>query len=463
MADMQPVSAPDAGVATSSPEIAQAPVRVPFSVVDEVVCLLDTEAEPWSVQVEVRVAGHLDESRLRVALGQALSRHPMARARKAASRRTSHRDSWEITPEPDLDVLRVVGCADDSALDAARMGLQSTGVPLVESPPMRVRLARHPDGDVLMLNVNHAATDGFGALRILRSVARAYTGDADPVPDVDFLAQRDLHARHAAPDATTRLRRQLAVAEKLRDVVAPPARVAAEQGRDAPGYGLRHVGLGTEETGRLVDLDHPGSVNDVLLAALHLAIGDWNARHGVACRRIAVLVPSNLRPAASREETVGNFSLPARVSTGRRHRRTPAAALHAVTRQTRRKKQGGMGTGLLELLRGSHLLPLWAKQAMVALLPLGGNRLVDTAILSNLGRLDDPPSFGDDAGPTVAVSFSAPARMPLGLSVGAVTVNGSLQLVFRHRHPILGPDAIRRFADCYISQLQALTTRPTDG
>ena len=437
---------------------AQRAWRVPFNVVDEVVHLLDTEAAPWSVQLEARVTGSLDEGRLRDAVASALARHPMARARKAPSRRTRHRDSWEIPPVPDLDPLRAIDCPDDAALDAARSRLQSMAVPLVESPPLRVVLAHHPAGDVVMLNVNHAASDGFGAVRILRSVARAYNGAADPVPDVDVPASRDLVARMRARDTPTRVRRYLALAEKLRDVVAPPARLAAEQASDAPGYGFHHVRLSLEETQRLQDVEHPGSLNDVLLAALHLATADWNERHGVRGRRVAVLVPANLRPPAWREENVGNFSLPARISTHGRHRASPAAALAAVTRQTARKKRSGMGTGLLEVLGRSHLLPLWAKQALVGLIPLAGDRLVDTAILSNLGRVDDPPWFGDDAGETIELWFSAPARMPLGLSIGAVGTAGCLHLAVRYRHRLFGRDAASRFARCYLDRLLAFTS-----
>lgn len=432
------------------------PWRVPFNVVDEVVYLLDTETAPWSIQLEARVTASLDETRLRAALVAALQRHPMARARKTASRRTRHRDIWEIPPRADLDPLRVVDCPDDAALDAARAQLQSMAVPLAESPPFRAVLARHPDGDVVMLNLNHAATDGFGGLRFLRSVSRAYRGADDSVPDRDFTADRDLVAGLPAADAPTRVRRYLALAEKLRDLIAAPARLAADQAVSAPGYGIHQVRLDLDETQRLVDGEHPGSVNDVLLAALHLAIADWNRRHGTACRRVAVLVPSNLRPPSWRNETVGNFSLPARISTGRRHRTRPATALRAVTIQTARKKRSGMGTGLLQLLGRSHFLPLWAKEVLVALIPFGGNRLVDTAILSNLGNLDDPPSFGDEAGETVEMWFSAPARMPLGLSIGAVTVSGRLHLSFRYRHRQFGPRAAGRFAECYLAHLRAL-------
>lgn len=208
-----------------------------------------------------------------------------------------------------------------------------------------------------------------------------------------------------------------------------PARLAADQAVSAPGYGIHQVRLDLDETQRLVDAERPGRVNDVLLAALHLAIAERNGRHGRACRRVAVLVPSNLRPPSWRNETVGNFSLPARISTGRRHRTRPAATLRAATTQTARKKRSGMGTGLLELLGRSHLLPLWAKEVLVALIPLGGNR---------------------------EMWFSAPARMPLGLPIGAVTVSGRLHLSFRYRHRQFGPRAAGRFAQCYLAHLHAL-------
>jgi hypothetical protein len=51
-----------------------------FNEIDEAVRLLDSPSEPWSIQLELRVRGRLDECRLRTALGEALARHPMARA-----------------------------------------------------------------------------------------------------------------------------------------------------------------------------------------------------------------------------------------------------------------------------------------------------------------------------------------------------------------------------------------------
>ena len=444
---------------TGAHSLATDTVQVPFSLVDEAVHLLDTEAAPWSVQLEARVAGRLDESRLRAAISTALAAHPMARARKLPSRPSMHHDRWEIRPEVDLDPLRVVECPDDAALAAARADLLSTPVPLAESPPFRARLARHPDGDLVMLNVNHAAMDGFGARRVLVSVARAYAGDPDPAPEVDFLESRDLPVRLADAAVATRVRRWLALAERLRGLVVPPARLAGDGGEDEEGYGFHHLSLTPSQTSALGDATD-GTATDVLATALNLAIAGWNAEHGRRCGRIGVLLPNNLRPPAWGDDMVGNFSLPARVSTTAHDRRTPQAALGALAAQTKRKRQAGMGTAVIEVLGRSSLFPLWAKQTLVTLLPLTGNRLVDTAMLCDLGGLPQPLSFGPDAGATVEMWFSPPARMPLGMAVGVTASGDRLHLSFRYRRRLLGDEAAGRFVDRFRSELDALLRIP---
>lgn len=430
--------------------------RVPFSLIDEAVQIVDAEAAPWSIQMEARVAGRMDEQRLRAAVRHGLLRHPLAHARRAPAQASERGYEWELATDLEIDPLRVVECADGAALDAARADLYSLGVPLAESPPARLRLARHPDGDVLMLNVNHVAMDGFGVMRVLRSIARAYREEPDPVPPVDLRATRDLPALFGAGDAATRRARYAELLDKVRDLLGPPARLAADGGHQATGYGFHHRHLTADRTRALVAaVPAPATVNDLLLAALHLAIVRWNTDHGVASRRIGVLVPVNLWPDRP-DGVVGNYSLPVRVTTTARQRSSRAALLEVVTAQTRRMKERGTGAALIEVLGGAADLPIWAKRALPALLWLSGNRLVDTAMLSNLGRIDDVPQFGSDAGATTALWFSAPARMPLGLAVGAATAAGRLHLVFRYRRPLLDADAARRFAGLYVGSLEAL-------
>jgi NRPS condensation-like uncharacterized protein len=422
--------------------------KLPFSVVDEAVYLLDNEVEPWSIQLEVRVEGRLDDSRLHDAVNEALLRHPMARARKMTSRLSERRFFWEITRVPDLDPFLVLDCPDDDTLAGARADLQSISIPLVESPPLRMRLAHHPDGDLVMMNVAHAAIDGFGSIRILRSIARAYWGIPDPQPELELDASRDLRSTLGSEDTEERARRVTTLVDKLKDQVQPPARLAAEGGTDKPGYALHHLSLSPEKSKALAGVEG-GTVNDVLLAALHLAIAGWNDEHALPSRRIGVIVPVNLRPKEWWEELAANFTLMVRVATTQKERESPKAALEAIAEQSNRIKKGGTGAALIEVLGGLPSIPLWAKQTVAPVLSFSGNRLVDTALLSNLGQLEEPPTFGPDAGETTEMWFSAPARMPLGLSIGTVTLGGRLHIAFRYRHPLFDADAMGRFAERY--------------
>lgn len=416
-----------------------------------------------SVQFEARVGGRVDEERLAAALAAALCTHP--------------------------DALRVVECADDDELASIRVELQGSMVPLRECPPLRVLLAHHTAGDILMLNVNHAASDGFGALRILQALARAYVSDGSDVPHLEFLALRDLPAGPASGRVSAVKKWYLGVIEGLRNALAPPARLVAEgaagepppphsvteapEGRlgpqvqpfadpkDDPRYGFHLVTLLLTDHGGGLSLAPPAIETDVLIAALHRAIGAWNAAHGYPGHRISVLVPSDLRPSGWPDELVGNFSVTARVSTSRRHRGSMAAALKAVGSQTRRNNRSRTGTALISALDRSGLLPLWTRQSRIVLEPITRNRFVDTALVCDLGRIADPPSFGPGAGKTHEVWFSAPARVPVPLSIGAATLGGRLHLSMRYSRSLFGPEAAARFAEYYLFELDPTRPAPT--
>jgi NRPS condensation-like uncharacterized protein len=392
--------------------------------------LLDPKTTAWSLQLEARVTGSLDEQRLRAALGAVVGRRPLQR-------------EW----------LEVVECEDDDDLDAARSRLHRMGVPITTFPPLHAYLARHPGGDVLMLNLNHAAADGFGAVRVLDRLARAYADPDEPPAPLDFLASHDIPVRPAATVQSIAVRSCKAATARLRDRLAPHAPLAAEEPADDPGYGFLFVGLTPEQTQYVTHLERSGPHRDVLLTALHLAIGDWNRRHAQPDRRIGVLVPVSLRPEQWREDMIGNFSVTTRLSTSRRSRASAAAALRAVSILAVRNKRTRTGIALIAGLQRAGMLALWARQSRVVLDPLTDHRRVDAAMLCNIERLDEAPSFGPEAGDLAELWFSTPARSSRILSIGAVTVAGRLQLTFRYPHQLLGREAARRFTDCYLAHV----------
>ncbi len=396
--------------------------------------LLDPAA--WSVHLEARVEGALDEARLRKALDAVFGHRPL-----------------------EHDPLEVAECPDGPSLDEARGRLLEEPVAMTAWPPLRVLLAHRPAGDILVLNVNHGASDGFSALRVLEAVAAGY-GEGEPQgPPLDFLATRDLPVRPASAPVSVVVARWRAAVEQLRDWLARPARLASDRPDDEPGYGFHFVRLSVEDTRRVANVHRQGTARNVLLAALHLAIGAWNLDHGTPGRQVGVLVPVDLRPPEWPDELVGNFSVTARVSTSRRHRSGHRAALKAITAQKTRNKRFRTGAALLAALERNQLLPLWAKQSLVVLQPLTGNRHVDTAMLANLGWIDEPPWFGEGAGKTTDLWFSSPARTPECLCIGATIVAGRLHLTFRYPHRLLGADAARRFADLFVEHVFAVAER----
>jgi hypothetical protein len=120
------------------------------------------------------------------------------------------------------------------------------------------------------------------------------------------------------------------------------------------------------------------------------------------------------------------------------------AAAGSRTRQIKRQGAAGLAVDLLELPTAT--LPTVVKQRLQDLIALTGGRLVDTAMLSNLGRLDSVPHLGEPAGDVHRVWFSPPGRMPMGASLGAATYDGTLFLCLRYRHALFDSDAAAAFS-----------------
>lgn len=398
-----------------------------------VVPLLDPKTSAWGVQLDARVAGRIDEARLRAAL-----------------------DTLVGVPGAGEKCLTTTDCGGPEALDLARRKLHTGGPPLTVVPPFRVVLAHHPGGDVVMLNLNHAAVDGFGAVRVLDRLAHAYAGDAGADAALDFLACADLPVQPAAPASSRIVRLGRKAVERARDALSKPPRLADDEAGDEPGYGFHLHGLSAQAT-RDTTGGGGGATRDALIAALHLTIARWNSRHDMPGRRIGVLVPVDLRPADLPEHVVANLSVNTRLSTTPRERLTPTTVLRAIKWHAERDNATRTGIGLIAALERAGMLTLWAKQSSIVLQPLIDNRRADAAMLCDLGSFPAAPRFGGDAGEVTELWFSPPSRSPRCLCVGTVTLEGRLYLTFRYPHALFGPSAVRRFADLYLSQLERVS------
>jgi NRPS condensation-like uncharacterized protein len=421
---------------------------IPLNLLDELYLNLDRRPEPWTVHYEVRVRQQLETERLADAIAAAAGRHPLARARLASWRFQDCSYDWEIADALTRIPLTVVVCGDEQALAKERDRLFTTSPSLEEAPPFTLVLARGPDWDSVLLNLNHSAGDGVSAARLMLSILRYYAGQEDPVPPLDPLAVHDVRRFSAATSPEEKRARRRALARGAWRPFVRTARVARDGDDDRPAYGFELLSLSAEESRAVFARRPPATtINDVLLAALAVTIARWNAAHARSARLLALTMPVNLRPSEWRLEVVGNLASWVTVWILPQPGEALSSVIERIGARTRAIKSEGTGGMAVDLLEGPAKLPIATKRWLQDLIPLTGNVVVDTASLSNLGRLDALPSvFG---GATVEVAFSPPGRMPLGVTLGVVTLEDRVHLTVRYRHAQFGPEAARRFTMLY--------------
>ncbi|MFH8896409.1 condensation protein [Streptomyces coeruleorubidus] len=390
-----------------------APVRIPFPVVDEVSRHCLQEEEPETVHIEVHLPGPVDQMRLRKAFTEALHRHPRILMREARGPWYRRRYEWELTPEPDVEVVTFAP-PGPRALQDARSRALTEAPPLSVSPPIRLEVV----DSVLFLTINHTALDGPACLRVLATAAELYGGrdNAPAAPPV-----RPAEPRQEPSDTPT--------------TWSPPARVAPGTPDPSPGNGM----LVTE-----LPLPHrpkgsPYTVNDQLMVTTALTIAHWNREHGARPRPLRITMPVDDRP---RDTTmpIGNGTRLVEVPFAPAELDHPdmSALLRRTAERTRALKalprpQLGHGAALLT----APWAPVAARAALTRTLRRAAAPWTSTTLLSNIGRIPYPLDFGEETGRAHAVWFSAPARMPRGLTVTTASTAGRLHLALRWSRALL--------------------------
>ncbi|MFD7279508.1 condensation protein [Streptomyces sp. NPDC059862] len=446
------------------------PARIPFPVVDEVArhCLQDEE--PETVHIEVHLPGPLDPPRLRKAFTEALQRHPRILMREAPGRWYRRRYEWELTGEPDVEVVSFPPPTRDALRDA-RIRALTEAPPLSLSPPIRLEVVANvaagsraagamgvpplersrewgrvgaaaprdaglrtppqdPTGTVLFLTINHTALDGPACLRVLATAAELYSG-VDNSPTAP--PARTPETPQVPPDTPSNW--------------TPPARVAPGTPAPSPGNGMLVTDLPLPHRPK----GSPYTVNDQLMVTTALTIAHWNREHGTLphsrlrssggtpIRPLRITMPVDDRP---RDTTmpIGNgtrlvevpFSpdelTPTDMDTLLRRTATRTRALKSLSRP-----QLGHGAALLT----APVLPVPWRAALTRGLRRAAAPWTSTTLLSNIGRVPYPLDFGEEAGRAHAVWFSAPARMPRGLTVTTASTAGRLHLALRWSRTLL--------------------------
>jgi NRPS condensation-like uncharacterized protein len=423
--------------------------RIPFNTVDTLIYDIDQLSAPWSIHCEVRVEGRLDPSRLAAAALEAVRRHPMARARMepfGPMTRTLH---WLIDDEVAAVPLEIIDFTTDAEIEAARSRLLSRRIDLHVAPPLALVLAHHPEGDYLIMNLNHVAGDGIGSIRLMSSICHAYAGIEDTPPVLPLAQVRNLRGhvgcRNLA-DARTRLR---GLARHVSDTRNTPAvRVAVDGGSEgAHAYGCHMLRFDRDEAERIAARRvKPATINDLLLAALAVTIRHFNDQRGVAPGRISIAMPFNLRPAEWSTELVSNIVSMVPLGVPETAQSDLFAAQAAVAERTAELKEQRLAGAMIDIAGIVGLLPAGVRHAAGRRSDGAGEKSADTSSLTNLGIVTQPLDFGAGAGAATELRISPPAGKPVGIGLGVTTMNGEMFLTLRYSRGHFDAEGAAQFA-----------------
>jgi NRPS condensation-like uncharacterized protein len=397
-----------------TPYVASASPGGRFTAADEVGCHFDTPDGPNNVHFEVRTAGPLDPARLREAVRRVAASHVRYQMRRRRGGRAALRFHWEV-PEraQQSDLYSFSDVASGAAQGAIRRAWLNECPRIDTAPPLRVLHLRSSSGDSVLFNVHHSLLDGYSLLHFAQRVATCYAS----------LLDRDILTAEEPPPVA--------------DAVSMPS--------PAP-YGFEYFQL-PRDVIRPAALKDLGTINDFMVAGLAATIREFGADSGsAAAAPVLIVVPvGEASVAASRP---GNFSstlTEARVSGDS----SLTQVLTSINSQISRDRREFGDTGVTGSILAPRWLPVMVKARAARLLSRFGRIRPSHAVLTNLGWVS-AFTFGDTPGSTVTgLYFSAPARMPRGLCVGAIGLGDTVYVCVRYHVDRLSPALAASFADRY--------------
>ncbi|WP_261569257.1 condensation domain-containing protein [Frankia gtarii] len=391
----------------------------------------------------MQTVGTLEVRRLRLAVRAAIGRHPMMRASLYGARQYA----WRFAATPSVDSVWQI----DDGSDGWRIHetMMSAPFDLRAHPPLRIALVHRPDGDQLCVVAHHLAVDGMSLATVVAEIFSEYeAADESRVADESAAAARTDRDHLGLPSGVPSIPRAAAHGWTAFTHRSGRHITPMDSSRDA-GYGYHPLSLPVPARRVLLPGGRRMTVNDLLVAAAHLAIDRWNRRRGGEAGTLRVRMPISLGISPG---TSGNNTGQVVVVSEPADRADPVRLAVRILDQTERAKQesaapviagiaGRIGAAATARVPGpwrGSLLRWGVRTARPLITP--------AAAVSNLGPL---AAIASDNPKISSVFFTGTAGMPQGLFIGATRYGAGLHLTFGYHRHLFGRAAAAAFAQVF--------------
>ncbi|MCM3921839.1 condensation domain-containing protein [Frankia sp. AiPs1] len=393
--------------------------------------------------------GTVDMARLRLAVRAAISRHPMMRASLYGARQ----HAWRFTAEPSANpVWRIDDGSDGWRIHETMM---SAPFDLRANPPLRIALVHQPDGDQLSVVAHHLAVDGMSLAAVVTEIFSAYEladGVADEAAATDGTSDGPVRLPTAMPPVPRAAAHGwTAFTQRSGRHITP-----LDASRDA-GYGYQSLSLPVPARRVLLPGGRRLTVNDLLVAATHLAIDRWNRRHGEEAGTLRVRMPIGLRTSPG---TSGNNTGQVVIVSEPADRADLVRLAGRIVDQTERAKREAAApaiagvAGRVGAAATARIPGPWRGSVLRWGVRTARPLITPAAAISNLGPL---AAIAADNPKISSVYFTGTAGMPQGLFIGATRYGAGLHLAFGYHRHLFGPAAAATFAQIFQAAFVELT------
>jgi len=361
---------------------------LPLAAFEQYMLTDDCAEYPADFFVRLRFAGRMDRPALEAAAAAALRRHPLLRAVVRA--RGKGRFEWVPAESPNLPFTwhagaRPVASAADLHIDLRRrIG-------------WHVHVAQQDDQAEMLCQFHHACCDGLGAMRFIEDVLAGYHNALSPPGACQALRALDPgRLRQRGKFGLSPLKYLLRAHKELLGLLgsteyfmhrpvplAGSAPLPDAAACEFPAIFAHTFSAADTDKLRKLVAQIGGTVNDLLLRDLFVAISAWNVGRDPQLRNrfVRIMIPTNLRNAGDEATPAANV-----VSMVHLDRRPhSASSLRGLSRLARLEmkicKNWRLGLTTIHYMQFFRLFPGGLRK----LIPT--HRCLATTVLSNLGDI----------------------------------------------------------------------------